>query len=36
MSHVIHPDDVQIRENLTYDKSYLQIEYRKVKDLKGK
>ena len=36
LSHVIQLDDVQVRDNLTYEASPLQIENREVKYLKGK
>ena len=35
-SHVIAPDDVQIKENLTYETLPLRIEDRRVKQLRGK
>ena len=35
-SHVIHRDDVQVRDNLTMETLPLRIEDRKVKQLRGK
>ena len=35
-SHVIEPEDIQVKENLTYETLPLRIEDRRIKHLRGK